>query len=503
MTFTSRFGQAFALTTLSVAGGLLALHAAAAPPAKTSSAKVSATLTIVPTGGTSKVGGYYMPQRMTLSKVKPAHIKKEPKYVGTPQYGIFHFGNAGQNGVLIVVDENADGSEAKIYVDSNHDGDLTNDAAVDWKKQGTAANSLFMGTAAIQPRMARGDIKTGYGVTFYRFSPATSKARGLPPETLLYYRDYASTGEVTLAGKKYAVALLDEGATGYFDAPSAVAPTVITDMEMKKASAPFSISSITPIPANIFNEPLSAPEPDWRSLSAPTKPAVTAPVRRLSLLIDRDGDGKFDSRYERYDVGRPFNIAGSSYDVAKIASDGTRLELKPSKTMVAEVVIPPSFRVGQAALTFTRPSLTGKTISFPSDYKGKVVMLDFWATWCGPCKAELPNLIKVYQKYHDQGFEIVGISLDQENMQAKVADFLKANNMTWSQVCDGKYWKADVAVMYGVDSIPRGYLVDGDTGKIIADGNNLRGPALDGVIAKAVATKTSSRAVAVGTKSGQ
>jgi len=86
---------------------------------------MSTTLTIVPKGGAAKVDGYYMPQRLILSAAKPAEVKKEPTYIGTPMYGILHFGNAKENGVVVVVDENADASEAKLYVDTNHlvDGD--------------------------------------------------------------------------------------------------------------------------------------------------------------------------------------------------------------------------------------------------------------------------------------------------------------------------------------------------------------------------------------------
>ena len=151
---------------------------------------------------------------------------------------------------------------------------------------------------------------------------------------------------------------------------------------------------------------------------------------------------------------------------------------------------PADFSIGKPALAFERQTTDGKTVSFPSSYKGKVVMLDFWATWCGPCMGEVPNLTKVYEKYHGKGFEILGISLDQPNAIEKVATVTKANNMTWPQVYDGKFWSAEVAKMYAVDSIPRAYLVDGDTGKVIADSSTLRGETLDGTIEKALSAKT-------------
>jgi thiol-disulfide isomerase/thioredoxin len=450
MASTYSIGRAFALATLSLGGGLLALHVGAAPPAS-----LSAELTIVPKGGTAKVGGYYMPQRLTLSATKPADVKKEPTYAATPLYGILPFGDAKDNGVVIVVDEKADGSEAKLYVDTNHDGDLTNDAPLTWKKN---ANGIFMGSAEVQPRLAKGSNKTGYSLALYRFSPESAKLRKLPTDILLYYRDYAAAGDITLEGKKYPIVVVDDMATGHFD------------VKLQPAQA------VEATPAT----PTAAPA------------VKAAPARSVFMLIDRDGDGRFDSRYERYDLSKPFNIGGKTYEMSKISPDGTHLSLKASAVQVAEIPIPASLQVGKLSLAFAKPGLDGKTISFPSDYKGKVVMLDFWATWCGPCRAELPGLIKTYEKYHDKGFDIVGISLDQDKQQEKVEAFLKANNMTWVQVYDGKYWKAEVAQMYSVDSIPRAYLVDGDTGKILAEGNNLRGEALDGTISKALAAKNGS-----------
>ena len=90
--------------------------------------------------------------------------------------------------------------------------------------------------------------------------------------------------------------------------------------------------------------------------------------------------------------------------------------------------------------------------------KGKVVLIDFWATWCGPCVAELPNVKKTYAKYHEKGFEIVGISLDQS--KDKLTDFLKENEMPWPQHFDGLGWKNEFAVMYGIQGIPAMWLVD-------------------------------------------
>ena len=108
-----------------------------------------------------------------------------------------------------------------------------------------------------------------------------------------------------------------------------------------------------------------------------------------------------------------------------------------------------------------------------AEMKGKVVLLDFWATWCGPCIAELPNVKEAYKKYHDKGFEIVGISLDSDKSRLK--DFIKENDMPWPQHFDGNGWKNKLAVTYGVRSIPAVFLVKDN--KVIATG--VRGSALE------------------------
>lgn len=116
---------------------------------------------------------------------------------------------------------------------------------------------------------------------------------------------------------------------------------------------------------------------------------------------------------------------------------------------------------------------TGFSFSL-KDYRGKVVLIDFWATWCGPCIQEMPHVIRAYQKYHDKGFEIIGISLDTD--KSKLRDFLRANEIEWRQAYDGKSWKGEIVQQYGVSGIPATFLVD-EEGNLI--GANLRGSALE------------------------
>lgn len=102
-----------------------------------------------------------------------------------------------------------------------------------------------------------------------------------------------------------------------------------------------------------------------------------------------------------------------------------------------------------------------------SDLRGKVVILDFWATWCGPCVAEIPNMLAEYEKYHDKGFEVVGISLDEE--RADVEKFVVENKIPWPIIFAGKGWQDPVAQFYGISGIPQLVLIGRDGNVITLD----------------------------------
>ena len=130
-------------------------------------------------------------------------------------------------------------------------------------------------------------------------------------------------------------------------------------------------------------------------------------------------------------------------------------------------------QIGKTAPEFSLPDTAGVAVSL-SDFRGKYILLDFWASWCPPCRAEMPNLVKAYKDYKDKGFDIIGISLDSK--ADAWAKGVKDLNITWTQLSDLKGWQNSGAALYGVNSIPHTVLVDKD-GTIIA--KNLHGQELE------------------------
>ncbi|RFZ83217.1 AhpC/TSA family protein [Mucilaginibacter terrenus] len=131
--------------------------------------------------------------------------------------------------------------------------------------------------------------------------------------------------------------------------------------------------------------------------------------------------------------------------------------------------------IGSMAPDFTQEDVNGKPVSL-SSFKGKYVLIDFWASWCGPCRQENPNVVRTYNKYRGKNFTVLGVSLDRENGKAAWLAAIKSDGLNWTQVSDLKFWDNLVAKLYGVESIPQNFLID-PQGKIIA--KNLRGDDLD------------------------
>jgi peroxiredoxin len=136
--------------------------------------------------------------------------------------------------------------------------------------------------------------------------------------------------------------------------------------------------------------------------------------------------------------------------------------------------------IGAMAPDFTEDDAQGVPVQL-SSFRGKYVLIDFWASWCGPCRQENPNVVKIYNKYRGKGFTVLGVSLDRPDGKAAWLAAIKNDGLTWTQVSDLKYWNNLAATLYGVQSIPQNFLID-PQGKIVAKG--LRGDDLDSTLEK-------------------
>lgn len=374
---------------------------------------------------------YYKPVRATLSAEKPANVTRVPENLASPVFTTFPFGpHEKEQKVAVLIDTSSSG-EQRLWVDANHNGDMTDDPACEWKPRASSSTGQQFSThnGNVQVRLNAGEQAREYGLSLYRFDPNDPK-RASQKNSLLYYRDFGFSGKVTLAEKSYNAALVDDSARGLFSGTGCEA----------------------------------------------------------ILCLDINEDGQFDFRTERFLTTEPFNIGGTTYEIAGLKPEGGPFQIVKSGKTVAEKTVPKALTEGRQVSAFEDKTTDGKPVKFPQDYKGRVVMLDFWATWCGPCIGELPNLTKVYEEFHARGFDILGVSLDDERTLPKLPEFTEEKGMVWPQIADGKGWEARLVQMYGVRGIPACFLVDGNTGNLLASSNDLRGSKLRGTVEQALAS---------------
>jgi peroxiredoxin len=183
-------------------------------------------------------------------------------------------------------------------------------------------------------------------------------------------------------------------------------------------------------------------------------------------------------------------IAGSPFEAEKVEPLFNQLSASVKNStlglaLAKQISQAKATSIGAMAPDFSQSDVTDKQVKL-SDFRGKYVLLDFWASWCGPCRAENPNVVATFHKFKDKNFTVVGVSLDNPGKRESWLDAIGKDKLDWTQLSDLQGWKNAVASLYGVRSIPQNFLID-PTGKIIA--KNLRGEDLGAKLSEVLIKK--------------
>ncbi len=355
----------------------------------------------------------YAPVILNLSAERPAGIKQEPAYKSKPLYGSIKLGNGPRSLTHVVLDRPEQGDD-RIFIDRNQNGDLRDDGDGSWGKRDEKDDYIgYMSEVTLHA--SYGTATEERSSVDYTVGIFTAKGR----DQVGYFTKMKRVGTLELDGVSYSTELSEMDCDALFRKPAA------TVEEAKKN-------------------------------------------RRVSLSLSRPGaDGK--SQTLRADIRGPFKLGEKTYE-AEVSDDGSSLALKPSTKPVVNLTPPPPppklLAAGTAAPDYAFELWGGKQARL-SDYKGKVVVLDLWATWCGPCQQSMPHVEEVYRAVKGQPVEVLAVCV-WDGKQA-YERWVPANKAKYSFPlafdASGRGPESQATKAWKVNGIPTTYIIDKD-GKV-------------------------------------